>query len=176
MQHFKFVNWWFRFLMSWPGYLPQAFNYLANAGVVVFALQTDDLCDLGGLLRSNPAKMESFRKFLASLGDIRPLMSASEAEPLFCAAESASRSYAIDEMSDAISKSILAKNTQKHFFPISGLIGWRSWSCAVIGWKMKKVLLSRYCLRFFDHVGHQTTYASIGNKHFFTKSFHRQTY
>ena len=45
-------------------------------------------------------------------------MSASEAEPLFCAAESASRSYAIDEMSDAISKSILAKNTQKHFFPI----------------------------------------------------------
>ena len=60
--------------------------------------------------------MESFRKFLASLGDIRPLMSASEAEPLFCAAESASRSYAIDEMSDAISRSILAKNTQKHFF------------------------------------------------------------
>ena len=93
-------------------------NHLANAGVVVFALQTDDLCDLDGLLRSNPAKMESFRKFLASLGDIRPLMSASEAEPLFCAAESASRSYAIDEMSDAISKSILAKNTQKHFFPI----------------------------------------------------------
>ena len=60
--------------------------------------------------------MESFRKFLASLGDIRPLMSANEAEPLFCAAESASRSYAIDEMSDAISRSILAKNTQKHFF------------------------------------------------------------
>ena len=55
--------------------------------------------------------MESFRKFLASLGDIRPLMSANEAEPLFCAAESASRSYAIDEMSDAISRSILAKNT-----------------------------------------------------------------
>ena len=48
--------------------------------------------------------MESFRKFLASLGDIRPLMSASEAEPLFCAAESASRSYAIDKMSDAISR------------------------------------------------------------------------
>ena len=60
--------------------------------------------------------MESFRKFLASLGDIRPLMSASEAEPLFCAAESASRSYAMDEMSDAISRSILAQNTQKHFF------------------------------------------------------------
>ena len=30
--------------------------------------------------------------------------------------------------------------------------------------------------RFFDQVGHQTTYASIGNKHFFTKSCHRQTY
>ena len=25
-------------------------------------------------------------------------------------------------------------------------------------------------------VGHETTYASIGNKHFFTKSCHRQTY
>ena len=98
--------------------ITQAFNYLPNAGVVVFALHTDDLCDLDGLLRSNPAKMESFRKFLASLGDIRPLMSASEAEPLFCAAESASRSYAIDEMSDAISKSILAKNTQKHFLKL----------------------------------------------------------
>jgi hypothetical protein len=31
-------------------------------------------------------------------------------------------------------------------------------------------------LRFFDQVGHQTTYAYIGNKHFFTKSCHRQTY
>ena len=29
---------------------------------------------------------------------------------------------------------------------------------------------------FFDPVGHQTTYAYIGNKHFFTKSCHRQTY
>ena len=27
----------------------------------------------------------------------------------------------------------------------------------------------RYCHRFFDQVGHQTTYASIGNKHFFYK-------
>ena len=58
----------------------------------MFALQTDDLCDRDGLLRSNPAKMESFRKFLASLGDIMPLMSARDADPLFCAAESASRS------------------------------------------------------------------------------------
>ena len=28
----------------------------------------------------------------------------------------------------------------------------------------------------FDQVGHQTTYASNGNKHFFTKSCHHQTY
>ena len=27
----------------------------------------------------------------------------------------------------------------------------------------------RYRLRFFDQVGHETTYASSGNKHFFTK-------
>ena len=30
--------------------------------------------------------------------------------------------------------------------------------------------------RFFDQVGHQTTYASMGNKHFITKKCHRQTY
>ena len=30
--------------------------------------------------------------------------------------------------------------------------------------------------RLFDQVGHQTTYAYIGNKHFFTKSCHCQTY
>jgi hypothetical protein len=29
---------------------------------------------------------------------------------------------------------------------------------------------------FFDQVGHQTTYASIGTRHFFTKSCHPQTY
>ena len=28
---------------------------------------------------------------------------------------------------------------------------------------------SRYCPRFFDQVGHQTTKVSIENKHFFTK-------
>ena len=37
-------------------------------------------------------------------------------------------------------------------------------------------LYSRDRLRFFDQVGHQTTYAYIGNKHFFTKSCHCQTY
>jgi len=30
--------------------------------------------------------------------------------------------------------------------------------------------------RFSDQVGHQTTNASIGNKSFFTKRLHRQTY
>ena len=30
--------------------------------------------------------------------------------------------------------------------------------------------------RFLDQVGHETMYASSGNKHFFTKSCHRQTY
>ena len=30
--------------------------------------------------------------------------------------------------------------------------------------------------RFFDQVGHQTTNASIGNKYFFNKLCHRQTY
>ena len=34
----------------------------------------------------------------------------------------------------------------------------------------------RYCPTFFDQVGHQTMSAYIENKHFFTKSGHRQTY
>ena len=29
---------------------------------------------------------------------------------------------------------------------------------------------------FFIQVGHEATYASSGNKHFFTKSCHRRTY
>ena len=36
--------------------------------------------------------------------------------------------------------------------------------------------LSRYRHRFFDQIGHQSIYASIGNKHFFTKWCHCQTY
>ena len=35
---------------------------------------------------------------------------------------------------------------------------------------------NRYRPRFFDQVGHETMYASSRNKHFFTKSCHRQTY
>ena len=35
---------------------------------------------------------------------------------------------------------------------------------------------SRVRPRFFDQVGHQTMFASSGNKHFFTKSCYRQTY
>ena len=34
----------------------------------------------------------------------------------------------------------------------------------------------RYRPKFFDQVGHQTTCASMGNKHFFTKACHRHTY
>ena len=37
-------------------------------------------------------------------------------------------------------------------------------------------LLLRVRPRFFDQVGHEILYASSGNKHFFTKSCHRQTY
>ena len=40
--------------------------------------------------------------------------------------------------------------------------------------------INELCLRvrprFFDQVGHETMDASSGNKHFFTKSCHRQTY
>ena len=35
---------------------------------------------------------------------------------------------------------------------------------------------SRVRPRIFDQVGHETMYASSANKHFFTKSCHRQTY
>ena len=35
---------------------------------------------------------------------------------------------------------------------------------------------NRVCPRFFDQDGHETMYASSENKHFFTKSCHRQTY
>ena len=37
-------------------------------------------------------------------------------------------------------------------------------------------LKSRVRPRFFDQVGHETMYASSGNKHFFTKSCQHQTY
>ena len=42
--------------------------------------------------------------------------------------------------------------------------------------KQLECLKSRVRPRFFDQVGHETMYASSGNKHFFTKSCHRQTY
>ena len=37
-------------------------------------------------------------------------------------------------------------------------------------------LVTRYGPRFFDQAWHQIMSAYIGNKHFFTKSCHRQTY
>ena len=43
-----------------------------------------------------------------------------------------------------------------------------------------KRLLAPLCIRvrtrFFDQIGHETMYTSSGNKHFFTKSCHCQTY
>ena len=39
-----------------------------------------------------------------------------------------------------------------------------------------RYVLVRVRPRFFDQVGHEAMYASSGNKHFFTKSCHRQTY
>ena len=43
-------------------------------------------------------------------------------------------------------------------------------------WVFKTDILTRVRPRFFDQVVHETMYASSGNKHFFTKSSHRQTY
>ena len=37
-------------------------------------------------------------------------------------------------------------------------------------------ILIRYHSRFFVQVGHETTYANSGNKHFFAKSCHCQTF
>ena len=42
--------------------------------------------------------------------------------------------------------------------------------------KLQWALYIRYLLRFFDRWAHETTYAYIENKHFFTKSCHHQTY
>ena len=41
---------------------------------------------------------------------------------------------------------------------------------------MQDWVLNRVRPRFFDQVGHETMYASRGNKHFITKSCHPQTY
>ena len=41
---------------------------------------------------------------------------------------------------------------------------------------LQRNLLTTVRPRFFDQVGHETMYASNGNKHFFTKSCHHQTY
>ena len=42
--------------------------------------------------------------------------------------------------------------------------------------RLRKWIFLRVRPRFFDQVGHETMYASSGNKHFVTKSYHRQTY
>ena len=47
-----------------------------------------------------------------------------------------------------------------------------AWSVSVVVWQLG----IRVRLRFFDQVGHETMYASSGNKHFFTNSCLCQTY
>ena len=42
--------------------------------------------------------------------------------------------------------------------------------------KISRAIHTRYLSRFFDRWAHETMDASIGNKHFFTKSCHCQTY
>ena len=44
------------------------------------------------------------------------------------------------------------------------------------GFQDKRHIYLRYLSNFFDRWAHETTYAYIGNKHFFTKSFHCQNY
>ena len=41
---------------------------------------------------------------------------------------------------------------------------------------LQRNLLTTVRPRFFDQVGHETMYASSGNKHFFIKSCHCQTF
>ena len=43
-------------------------------------------------------------------------------------------------------------------------------------WSLTLGMQDRYRPRFFNQVGHETMYTSSGNKHFFIKSSHRQTY
>ena len=45
-----------------------------------------------------------------------------------------------------------------------------------MGFRLFLNIVISYCHRFFDQVGHQTTYSSIGNQPFFTKWCHWQTY
>ena len=59
-------------------------------------------------------------------------------------------------------------NTKTRFFTTSSLIFYEK--CQQYRFYI------RGSPRFFDQVGHETMYASSGNKHFFTKSCHRQTY
>ena len=47
-------------------------------------------------------------------------------------------------------------------------------NCSLLG--IYYYISNRVRPRFFDQVGHEIMYASSGNKHFFTKSCHCQTY
>ena len=50
------------------------------------------------------------------------------------------------------------------------------WVEVMTKYLLMKCLIIGYLSRFFDCWAHETTYAYIGNKHFFTKSCHPQTY
>ena len=51
-----------------------------------------------------------------------------------------------------------------------------SFSPIILKVNLLHYLLIYYLSRFFDHWAHETMYAYIGKKHFFTKSCHCQTY
>ena len=57
-----------------------------------------------------------------------------------------------------------------------GLFSWNAPGCCWYLLLNSWPIWNRYRPRFFDQVGHQTTSASMVNKHFFTKSCHHQTY
>ena len=46
----------------------------------------------------------------------------------------------------------------------------------ILAWNLLMYIGSRYHSRFFVQVGRETTYAAIGNNHFFTKTCNPQTY
>ena len=46
----------------------------------------------------------------------------------------------------------------------------------MVSLKIRQKVWNRVHPRFFDQVGHETNYASSGNKHFFNKSCHRRPY
>ena len=63
----------------------------------------------------------------------------------------------------------LTKHSKNFIFLIPILLDLKTYQKNVHRLNMNGRILSRVLSRFFDRVGHETTYASSGNKHFFTK-------